>query len=1051
MRFLRFGVAALILASTASGQVVISQVYGGGQGGAAVYKNDYVELYNPTFSPVTLDNWSVQYQASGSTGNWSGKVTLTGTIGANKYFLVQMSASSGSGAGALDLPTPDFASTAVGMSATSGKVALASNATTLSTAVGPPVVCPSGGAVADLVGYGAANCSETSAVPALTTTTAAFRAGGGCTDTGNNSADFTTGAPLPRNSASPANVCGSPSPTSPTATGLSTPNSVPPGNSTTLSATVTPGANPVSSGLAVACTLTAIGGGASVSLPSPTFSTDYTVPAGTAPSTYVLPCTVSDAQSRSSSFSISLTVQAPPAPFHRIYEITGPGTSSPLLGQAVNTRGVVTGIRAATSSVRGFYVESLAADRDADPNTSEGVLIFTGSAAPPACVAVGNYIQFDSTVSDFVSSTSPVGTLPLTELASPANCQVLATGQMDNLPSPVTIDAGHPLVVGGSATQSRAFLSMRVSVPNATVVGASLGSSNESSATTLPNGQFFVTLPGISRPLQPGGILATRRPSDAASTVPSWNGNPEVLRIDITGLAPAATPYMVATGATVTGLSGVMDYATGQGQYQLYTNSAGAGTPDPASPTMTATPVPVALPNDLTIGSFNMERFYNDVDEHNGAVTLTTAAYQGRLAKASLAIRNVMRMPDLIGLEEVEGQRNTAGSTAVHVIKDIVDRVNADAVAAGQGNPSYNYCIALSNDPGAITVAIIYKESRVQLASCTIFGIDTQYQEPGGTFNFLNDRPPVTVAVNVTAPGSDSPLPVRLVANHLRSLSGIDEPGAANGDRVRAKRNEQAKYLANLITGNVDQSINWNLTDNLVIVGDFNAYQVNDGYVDVMNCIAGNPAAASAQYTTAAQSAVSPACTPIPVPPLTLLTLANPAGLYSYTFSGTAQTIDHVLLNTKANSRFRQIVYARNDADFPEGPIYRNNITRPERVTDHDMPVVYLRLPVEVTSRTKITASGILLNRATGRYNGTIKVANTGTAPLTGPVYVFFKNLPAGVTLPDLPQYNGVPYVTINLPSGLAAGATSGTVTISFADPSAARIGYTTQTFDRSF
>jgi len=115
------------------------------------------------------------------------------------------------------------------------------------------------------------------------------------------------------------------------------------------------------------------------------------------------------------------------------------------------------------------------------------------------------------------------------------------------------------------------------------------------------------------------------------------------------------------------------------------------------------------------------------------------------------------------------------------------------------------------------------------------------------------------------------------------------------------------------------------------------------------------------------------------------------------------------------------------------------------------MPVVYLRLPVEVTSRTKVNASGILLNRATGRYNGTISVTNTGAAALTGPVYVFFKNLPAGVTLPDLPQYNGVPYATINLPSGLATGATSGTVTISFLDPSAARIGYNTQTFDRSF
>ena len=1042
MRFLQFGVAVLILASTASGQVVISQVYGGGQGAAAVYKNDYVELFNPTSSPVSLNSWTVQYQASGSTGNWSGKVTLTGTIGANKYFLVQMSANTGSGAGALDLPTPDFVSTAVSMSATAAKVALASNTTTLSTAIGPPVVCPSGGAVADLVGYGAANCSETSPAPALTTITAAFRANAGCTDTNSNSADFTAGAPLPRNSGSPVNACGGP--TSPSATGSANPSSLQAGNSTTLSATVTPGANPVSSGLAVTCTLTAIGG-TTLSLPSPGFSALYTVSAGTAPNTYVLPCSVSDAQSRSSSFSISLTVQAPPAQFHRIYEITGPGTSSPLAGQAVNTRGVVTAVRAATS---GFYIESLPGDRDADPSTSEGILIYTGSA-PPSCVAVGNYIQFDSVVSDYVPTGSPVGTVPLTELNSPANCQVLASGQLGNLPAPVTIDAGHPLVVGGSATQSRAYLGMRVSVPNATVVGATLGNLTESSATAVPNGQFFVTLPGVSRPLQPGGILATRRPSDAASTVPSWNGNPEVLRIDVTGLAPAGTPYEIATGSTVSGLSGIMEYVTAQSQYELFTDAAGAGTPSPASPTMAATPVPVALANDLTIGSFNMERFYNNVNEGNGAVTLSTAAYQGRLAKASLAIRNVMLMPDLISLEEVEGQPN--GGIAVPVIQDIVNKVNADAAAAGQGNPNYNYCIGLTNDPSAITVAIIYKQGKVQLTSCTMYGLSTQYNEPGGSTNLLNDRPPIAVAVNVTAPGSDSALPVRLVANHLRSLSGIDEPGAANGDRVRAKRNEQAKYLANLITGNVDQATNWNLTDNLVIVGDFNAYQVNDGYVDVMNCIAGNPAAANTQYTTAAQSAVSPACTTIAVPPLTLLTLANPAGLYSYTFSGTAQTIDHVLLNTKANSRFRQIVYARNDADFPEGPTYRNDITRPERVTDHDMPVVYLRLPVEVTSRTKVNSTPITLNRATGRYNTNVNITNTGARALTGPVYVFFKNLPAGVTLPDLPQYNGVPYATVNLPSGLAAGATSGTMTISFADPSNVHITCTFQTFDGSF
>jgi predicted extracellular nuclease len=1051
-------------------QVVISQVYGGGGNSGATYRNDYIELFNRGTATASLSGMSLQYASATGTGNFgasSSQLTvLSGSIPPGGYFLVQEA--SGGSTGIL-LPTPDLAGGAINMSATAGKVALANTTTTLGCNGGSaPCNATQLALIVDLIGYGTggsgANFCEpintgtgtgcTAPAPTISATTADFRAANGCTDSNNNTADFAAAAAAPRNSASPINACAGS--TNPSGSGSADPNPVTPGFSTTLSATITPGANPDSTGLAVACDLTGIGGSGSFSLAmqtATTFSSAYLVPAGTAANTYSLPCTIGDAQGRSGAFNIGLTVSPPPPTFHNIYEITGSGTSSPLAGQAVSTRGVVTAIRAATSSVRGFYIEALPADRDSDVNTSEGVLIFTGSSAPPACVAVGNSIQFNATVSDFVPSTAPVGSVPLTELVSPSGCSILDTNQLGNLPPAVSIDAGNPLIVGGSATQSRKYLSMRVQVPNATVVGPALGNLTETSATSVPNGQLFVTLPGVPRPLHTDpGILATRRPSDAAATVPSWNGQPEVLRVDVTGLSPAGTPYEVTTGATIAGLSGVMDYNTSQGQYQLYTDAPGAGTPNPALPTLSATPVPLALSSDLTIGSFNMERFYNDINENNGAVVLTTTAYHGRLQKASLAIRNVMRMPDIIGLEEVEGQQNSPGSTPVPVIQDIVNQVNADAIAAGQGNPNYAYCPGfVTNDPSAIIPAIIYKQDKVQLTSCVQYGVNTQYTEPGGTTNILNDRPPITLAANVKATGSDSALPVRLLVNHLRSLSGIDQPGTSNGDRVRAKRNEQAKYVGNLISGTGDQPTNWNATDNLVIVGDFNAYQVNDGYVDVINCIAGNPPAANTQYFTSAEIAVSLPCTPLVSPTLSVLTNLNPAALYSYSFSGAAQTIDHVLLNTKVGSRFRQIAYARNDADFSEGPTYRNDFTRPERVSDHDMPVLYLNLPVEVTSRTHVNAGPVVFNRGTQRYTSVTSVTNTGTTALNGPIYLFFKNLPAGVTLPDLPQYNGVPYATFNVSGGLAPGATTGTIIVSFSDPSNVRITYTPQTFDGSF
>src|SRR5262249_53064207 len=65
------------------------------------------------------------------------------------------------------------------------------------------------GTIADLIGYGSASVFEGSAAaPTLNNTTADLRAGSGCTDTDNNSADFTAAAPAPRNSATAAHSCG---------------------------------------------------------------------------------------------------------------------------------------------------------------------------------------------------------------------------------------------------------------------------------------------------------------------------------------------------------------------------------------------------------------------------------------------------------------------------------------------------------------------------------------------------------------------------------------------------------------------------------------------------------------------------------------------------------------------------------------------------------------------------------------------------------------------------------------------------------------------------
>ena len=51
---------ALAAVPVAMAQVVISQVYGGGGNAGALFRHDFVELFNRGTSVVNLDGWSVQ-------------------------------------------------------------------------------------------------------------------------------------------------------------------------------------------------------------------------------------------------------------------------------------------------------------------------------------------------------------------------------------------------------------------------------------------------------------------------------------------------------------------------------------------------------------------------------------------------------------------------------------------------------------------------------------------------------------------------------------------------------------------------------------------------------------------------------------------------------------------------------------------------------------------------------------------------------------------------------------------------------------------------------
>ncbi len=143
------------LFSQISLHAVLSEVYGGGGNSGSLYKNDFIELYNPTGIPLTMANWSVQYASASGTFSASNKTIINGTIPAHGFFLVQEAQGSG---GSLSLPAPDVTGT-VAMAAANGKLALVSDTVTISG--------PSGASVVDFIGFGTSNQYEGSgAAPA---------------------------------------------------------------------------------------------------------------------------------------------------------------------------------------------------------------------------------------------------------------------------------------------------------------------------------------------------------------------------------------------------------------------------------------------------------------------------------------------------------------------------------------------------------------------------------------------------------------------------------------------------------------------------------------------------------------------------------------------------------------------------------------------------------------------------------------------------------------------------------------------------------------------
>ncbi len=623
-------------------------------------------------------------------------------------------------------------------------------------------------------------------------------------------------------------------------------------------------------------------------------------------------------------YCLPLTVSAQKE--HSISEAQGDKNVSAFEKQPVQLSGIVT-----ARTKTGFFLQSPDDKTDNNPATSEGIFVYTKSE-PTVEAAIGNMITVTGTISEFRPRAEPAG-LSITELSMFKDRDTIKVVSKDNaLPKPIVLTAAD--FASNKIDQLEKYEGMRVAVETLTVVAPTKGRVNDKTGAATSDGTFYGVVKGMPRPFREPGMdifdvnfASDKEKEQMKKDTPKmtiFDSNPEAIRIDSNEQVGAQTLNVTAK-AEIKNLVGVMHYG-----FQKYTILPDAGGKAAVSNLIKSSPLPPITERQFSLAGMNLENFFDDEDDPKIKEDIVTPeAFQNRMKKISMAIRDYLRFPDVIGTIEVEN---------LAVLKKLADKINADAVADKQTNPKYEAYLIEGNDARGIDVGFLVKSSRVKVVDVTQIGKDEKFKAPDGKDDFLYDRPPLMLQATIDDAKTNKPFAFTVVVNHLKSFLGIDDP-KDGGARVRLKREMQAEFLAKMV--NERQKLNPN--ERLVLLGDFNAFQFNDGIGDIIGVIKGTPAPKT-EVLTASEDLVNPDLTD-------LVDLIKAEQRYSYSFDGNAQDIDHMIVTQAMKKHLAAFGFARLNADFPE--IYRNDSGRVERFSDHDAAIGFFNLDETTATQTE--------------------------------------------------------------------------------------------------
>jgi predicted extracellular nuclease len=886
----------------ASPNLVISQIYGGGGNTSAPLTNDFIEIFNRSTSPVDLSGYSLQYTSATGTGLFGANSTLltelpSAILQPGHYFLVQEAG----GATGAALPAPDVVdSTPINMSATGGKVALATGTESLGCNGSTLPGCSPAqlARIVDLVGYDGANYYEgfgqivgASAAPTLSNTTAAFRKNGGCTDTDNNGADFVAAGPAPRNSFSAPNFCDvetapSVSSTSPAdgAADVAADTNI----TITFSEPVTVTGNwySILCGTSGAHTATVAGGPQSYTLDptadfAPTETCTVTIAAAQVTDTDAL----DPPDAMAANYSFTFTIAAPQQTL-AIHDIQGASHSSPYNGQSVTgVRGIVTAKR-----TNGYYMQD--PNPDANDATSEGIFVFTSSA--PTSVNVGDGVRVNGTVQEFRPGGSSTANLTTTELSRPTTT-VLSTG--NPLPPLTVVGVGGRIPPNqtieddatGDVETSGVFDPAQDGIDFwESMEGMRLGLSN---AVAVGPTNAFGETPVVGDDGANAGIRTPR----GGVLLRANDGNPERLILDDSIVAPgSANVGDHYPGSTI----GVLDYNFGN--FMLEVTSVLPVVHDGVQPESTT----AAAAKQVAIATFNFEN-------------LDPGDPQSKFDRLAGILVNNLKAPDIVSGEEVQDDNGPTDNGVVSsdaTLDKLVDAIQA----AGGPHYDYRYINPVNDQDGGepggnIRQVFLFRTDRgVSFVARPGGGSTTATTVVNGASGPELSASPGRIDPNNSAwNASRKPLAgeftfngthLFVIANHFNSKGG-DDPLMGHLQPPTRSSEVQRHQQAQIVHDFVASILAADPHANVVVDGDLNDFEFSDT-VSIL------------------KSGV-----------LTDLMESLPENeRYSYVFEGNSQTLDHILMSDALEARPFLFDVVHVNSEFAD------------QASDHDPSVVRITL-----------------------------------------------------------------------------------------------------------